>query len=300
MSTLEVPVQYNVNPRNDGWYQRHSLQWRHNEHDGISNHRGLDCLLNHLFRCRSKKTSKLCITGLCEGNSPVTGQFPAQRASNMENVSIWWYHHVRLMSITHQYKSSMSKWHWSECFCTLQWRHNGRDGVSNHQPCDFLLNRLIRWRSKKTSKLRVPGLCVGNSPLTGQFPAQRASNMEKVSIWWHHHIRLMSITHWSKSSMSKWHWSECFCNLGGWTQCGPHPFRLWLIVWSEPSKTIQCTLAIYITVIFFWRFHERHGVSFLSANSILGCNIIIIVLCVLSSYRSPLYIESLYYTAPSY
>ena len=27
------------------------------------------------------------------GNSPVTGQFPAQRASNAENVSIWWRHH---------------------------------------------------------------------------------------------------------------------------------------------------------------------------------------------------------------
>ena len=28
------------------------------------------------------------------GNSPVTGEFPAQRASNAENVSIWWCHHV--------------------------------------------------------------------------------------------------------------------------------------------------------------------------------------------------------------
>ena len=30
---------------------------------------------------------------LCAGNSPVTGEFPAQRASNAENVSIWWRHH---------------------------------------------------------------------------------------------------------------------------------------------------------------------------------------------------------------
>ena len=42
---------------------------------------------------RSKKTSKLRVTGLCAGNSPVTGEFPAQRASNAENVSIWWRHH---------------------------------------------------------------------------------------------------------------------------------------------------------------------------------------------------------------
>ena len=45
-------------------------------------------------RRRSKKKSKLCVTDLCEGNSPVTDEFPAQRASNAENVSIWWRHHV--------------------------------------------------------------------------------------------------------------------------------------------------------------------------------------------------------------
>ena len=42
---------------------------------------------------RSKKTSKLRVTGLCARNSPVTGEFPAQMASNAENVSIWWRHH---------------------------------------------------------------------------------------------------------------------------------------------------------------------------------------------------------------
>ena len=41
------------------------------------------------------------------------------------------------------------------------------DGVSNHQPHDCLLNRSFTHRSKKTSKLRVTGLCAGNSPLTG-------------------------------------------------------------------------------------------------------------------------------------
>ena len=71
-----------------------SLQWRHNVHDGVSNHQPHHCLLNRLSRCRSKKTSKLRVTGLCEGNSPVTSEFPAQMSSNAENVSIWWRHHV--------------------------------------------------------------------------------------------------------------------------------------------------------------------------------------------------------------
>ena len=40
----------------------------------------------------------------------------------------------------------------------------------------------------KTSELRVTGLCVGNSPETGEFPAQMASNAENVSIWWRHDV----------------------------------------------------------------------------------------------------------------
>ena len=72
-------------------------------------------------------------------------------------------------------------------YVPLRWRHNERDGVSNHQPHDYLLNRLFRCRSNETSKLRVTGLCAGNSPGTGEFPAQSTSNAENVSIWWRHH-----------------------------------------------------------------------------------------------------------------
>ena len=43
-------------------------------------------------------------------------------------------------------------------------------------------------REKETSKLRVTGLCAGNSPMTGEFPTQMASNAENVSIWWRHHV----------------------------------------------------------------------------------------------------------------
>ena len=83
----------------------------------------------------------------------------------------------------------------------LQWRHNGRDSVSNHQPHHCLLNGLFRRRSKKTSKLRVIGLCARNSPVTGEFPAQMASNVENVFIWWRHHGMFMS------------------CRIHGWLSC---------------------------------------------------------------------------------
>ena len=69
---------------------------------------------------------------------------------------------------------------------TLWWRHNGRDVISNDQPHHCLPNCLFGHRSKKTSKLRVTGFGAGNSPGTGEFPAQMASNAENVSIWWRH------------------------------------------------------------------------------------------------------------------
>ena len=78
---------------------------------------------------------------------------------------------------------------WGGMRSSLQWRHNVRDSVWNHQPHDCLLNRLFRRRLKKTSRLRVTGLCAGNSPGTGEFPAQMASNAENVSIWWRLHVK---------------------------------------------------------------------------------------------------------------
>ena len=88
---------------------------------------------------------------------------------------------------------------------SLQWRHNGRDGVSNHQPHHCLLNLLFRRRSKKTSKFRVTGLCPGNSPGTGEFPAQMASNAENVSIWWRHHVRWLFICKYQPHYICKRH-----------------------------------------------------------------------------------------------
>ena len=82
----------------------------------------------------------------------------------------------------------------------LQWSHNGRDSVSNHQPRDCFFSRLFRRWSKKTSKLCVTGLSVGthNWPVTRKMfpfddvimyfagcpliPAGR-----DTSTWWYHY-----------------------------------------------------------------------------------------------------------------
>ena len=113
--------------------------------------------LNHSI---TKKTSTLCIV------APLYGE--------CVGASLWRGKRLHVMT-----SSSLGR--------TLRWRHNELDGVSDHQPHDCLLNRLFRRRSKKTSKLRVTGLCAGNSPGTGEFSAQMASNAENVSIWWRHH-----------------------------------------------------------------------------------------------------------------
>ena len=90
--TIHIPIQFKAADGN-------SLHWRHNGRDGVSNHQPNDCLPNRLFRRRSKKTPKLCVTGLCAGNSPVTGEFPAQMVSNAENVPIWWRHHASYLML---------------------------------------------------------------------------------------------------------------------------------------------------------------------------------------------------------
>ena len=71
---------------------------------------------------------------------------------------------------------------------SLLWRHNGRGCVSNHQPYDCLLKRLFRRRSKKTSKIRVTGLCAGNSPgpvnSPHKWPVTRKMFPLMTSSWW--------------------------------------------------------------------------------------------------------------------
>ena len=87
-----------------------SSQWRHDRRDGVANQLRLDCSLNRLFRRRSKKTSKLRVTGLCEGNSPVNGEFLSQRACNAENIFIWWRHHVTVALWTKIQPCIKTKW----------------------------------------------------------------------------------------------------------------------------------------------------------------------------------------------
>ena len=110
-----------------------SLQWRHNGPDGVSNHQPHDCLLKRLFRRRSKKTPKLRVTGLCEG------EFPAQMASNTENISILWRHHHN-----ERFEKMFISW-WRRGMVTLSALVALWEGVNGEFPWSFDVSLLLVW-----------------------------------------------------------------------------------------------------------------------------------------------------------
>ena len=60
----------------------------------VSQITGLAIVYLTVYSGTYQRTPKLRVTGLCAVNSPVTGEFPAQKANNAENISIWWRHNA--------------------------------------------------------------------------------------------------------------------------------------------------------------------------------------------------------------
>ena len=126
-------------------------------------------------RSRSKKISKLRVTDLCAGNSPVTGEFPAQTASNAE---VFPFDDVIMTCASlHIHTSTTS----------LRWRHN--DPIAS-QITSLTVVYSVVYSGAHQRNIKAPRhwpLC-GEFTGTGEFPAQRASYAENVSIWWRHHV----------------------------------------------------------------------------------------------------------------
>ena len=81
--------------------QSNPLQRRHTERDGVSNHQRHECLRNRLAKAQIKENIKAPRHWPLWGNSMVTGEFPAQRTSNADNVFIWWRHHANFRVCQH-------------------------------------------------------------------------------------------------------------------------------------------------------------------------------------------------------
>ena len=116
--------------------------------------------------------------------------------------------------------------HWS-----LQWCHNERYSVSNHRRINY-------------SKLRVTGLCVGNSPVTDEFPAQRASNAENVSIWWRHHVinyAFFEVKAWYCSEIT-YHMSKCWSSSQTFDGDAVEHLRFW----SKMVYAMGCFIMVSI------------------------------------------------------
>ena len=69
------------------------LTWRHNGHDGVSNHQPHDCLLNSFSGADQRKHQSSPSVAFVRGIHRGPANSIAQMASNVENVSIWWRHH---------------------------------------------------------------------------------------------------------------------------------------------------------------------------------------------------------------
>ena len=104
-----------------------------------------------------KGTSKSALLVLCAGDSPVTGEFPAQRARNAEKASIWWRHHVRIRDPR-------------VLRCTVGREQWGSPMLTSFFPTEWAA---AWWRHQMGTFSASLPLCAGNSPVTGEFSAQR-------------------------------------------------------------------------------------------------------------------------------
>ena len=67
----------------------------------------------------------------------------------------------------------------------------------------------VQAQIKKSSKLRVTGICEGNRPVTDGFPSQRASNTGNVPIWWRHHDFQINFTYWDTNQIAAFSRTAC-------------------------------------------------------------------------------------------
>ena len=135
----------------------------------------------------SKKTSKLRDTGLCEGNSPVTGEFPAQRASTRKMfpfddvvMSLWGTFWAVELAEVHAVCFILAR------FVNIRYNNITMSLVSSQNTGNSKVywTSLFMLISKETSKPPLPALCEGNRNVTrGPFYVNPLVTWEFPSQW---------------------------------------------------------------------------------------------------------------------
>ena len=174
-----------------------SLEWRHNEHDGVSNHQPHDCLLNRFFKAQINENMKVPRHWPLWVEFTVDRWFPAQRASNADNDPIWWRHHVPTV-----FKTFIDTIFFYNILWDNDFEHVFFDQANYSNTVDDVILRSSKIkvahmsamssqincnsvfvqqpeRHKIKGNIKAPHyrpICEGNPPVTDGFPSQKTTN----------------------------------------------------------------------------------------------------------------------------
>ena len=211
----------------------HSLRWRHNGHDCVWNHQPHHCLLNHIFGCRSKKTSKLRVTGLCAGNSPGPVNSPhkwpvTRKMFPFDDVIMWqkkkkkikpWVVWINELWESAKKKSiTKTKQHTAKFYVDILW-----DMLCTPPP--FLQSLADPWwRHQMETFSALLAFCAENSPVPGD-PAQRPVT-RSFDVFFDLHKRLSKQSWgWWFETLSRSLWRHCNAEISY-----SHPIPTWVAV----------------------------------------------------------------------
>ena len=173
-----------------------TLQWRHNDRDGVSNQRRLNCLLSRLFRCRSKKTSKLRVTGLSEG---------PKRGKCLHLITSSWSKRVWSLNV------KMDKFRFAALSTILTYiSHKALEKERNkknvkispflrYAPCSVTHKTLFAWEDRRNQQVVVrPAflshnaclmvvmryICIWRTMVCVNYNIQQSQKSQHVGCWW--------------------------------------------------------------------------------------------------------------------
>ena len=142
----------------------------------------------------------------------MTGEFPAQSASNTKNVSIWWRHHDKKCSIFFRWALLVGRGSRDDSSCSQTSRSDGGHQVS--PPVVAAYGVILKQRDHYNDVImsvmvsQIIGVSIiCSSVISGAdqrkyqssaslafVPAQKASDTENVFIWWRKHAQPLATT----------------------------------------------------------------------------------------------------------